>query len=225
LYSLVTNFLEPISYFIYVVAVALRFKADHSVTLKVLFLFYLLATVLMTNASLHVFTQVNNIWMYNLVLLAAILAIGFYAYTIFHAVQKRRVVLVLACGTVLYFIVRNFVFRHLYEIDSIGFVLLSISVTIFSFMYFHQILNHVTEAPAFYDFNSWLIAGYLLYYLGSFFIFLCFNYFTYKITIKNRMEDRLLLTTLWGVHNVFLFFSAAITLMGSVWTTYRNRSR
>lgn len=179
----------------------------------------------MTGASLHVSTQVNNIWMYNIVLLAAILAIGFYTYILLHSVQKRTVVLVLVSGTVLYFVVRNFLLWHLFEIDSIGFVLLSISVTVFSFMYFHQILNRVTEAPAFYDFDSWLIAGYLLYYLGSFFIFLCFNYFTYKITLQNRMEDRVLLTTLWGVHNVFLFFSAAITLMGSVWTTYRNRSR
>lgn len=221
----ITNFLEPFSYLIYVIAVSIRLTKDQSLQLKMLLVFYLVATALMTDASFKVFTQVTNLWAYNSLLLMALLAIGFYYFNVLITKVKKGTALLFLAIAVLYFIVHNFIFKKFSELDSIGLVLLSVLVAVCSFMFFHQILSNVKEAKIFYDFNFWLTSGYMVYYLGSFFIFLYYNYFTHKIASTRRPEDIELLNILWGVHNVFLFLGAVITLFGSLWTTYRNRFR
>ena len=77
--------------------------------------------------------------------------------------------------------------------------------------------------PIWYDFNFWLVSGYLFYFLVSFAIFLTYHQFTSNILDTYTSEERTLLTVLWAVHNGLLFISAFTALFGHLWIAYRTR--
>jgi hypothetical protein len=126
--------------------------------------------------------------------------------------------------TTVYLVVKNLVLQQFSLFDSIGYSLVSFTVVALVMMYLHQLLNHVTEQDIFHDFRFWLSSCYLIYFLGSFVIFLSYHYFTVKILATYTHEERYILTDLWGLHNLLLFVGALVLLFGSLWIAYRRKS-
>ena len=164
----------------------------------------------------------DNRWVYNLVCLQSAIAICYYFHELFSSEKKKFVIKCLIGINVFYFLVNDIILGRFFLFDSIGYAILSASVSVMGFFYFYDVLKNVRIRQ--FDFNFYLVSGYLIYFLVSFAIFLTYHNLTNRILDTYTDEERKLLTLLWGVHNVLLFLSAMITLMGSVWIIYRNRS-
>ncbi len=190
-----------------------------------LLLYYTLAFALMLSSSVIVDnSEYNTIWFYNLHAFATVLLLGLYFRNLFQAALKKNVTTLLIITVALYLLVKNAVLRQFVLFDSIGYSLVSISIVVYVLMYFHQLLSNVTDQNIFYDFNFWLTSGFLIYFLGSFIIFLTYHYFTVKILATYTREERHVLTNLWGLHNCLLFVGALMLLTGSLWIVYRRKS-
>lgn len=223
LLNFIAHLLEPLSYVLFCIALLLRSGTDKPVKVMVLFVYYLFAAVSFSYASWLVYKFQNNVWVYNLLLLPAIAAICYYFHETFYSRKKKALVKSLIAVNITYLILRILLHNNSGTLDSFGYALLSTSVSLFSFVYFYQLLKHVNEYKVWADYDFWLVSAYLLYFLGSFFIFLLYSNLTFNILDTYTQEQRKLLTILWGVHNVLLFLSSVTTLVSTIWITYRNR--
>ena len=133
---------------------------------------------------------------------------------------------VISCEGI-YFVTVNFLSPHSLLFDSLGQVILSIAVVIMAFMFMHQVLTNVTEESLWLNFDFWFVSAQFMYHLGTFFIFLTFQDLTTKIMSSNlySKDNRILLTQLWGVHNVLLFLSALLISASIVWISFRRKSQ
>lgn len=224
LHTFIGNFLEPFAYLVYLLAVSVYAKKQRGLSLRVLSLYFLLAFALMLAASVLVETNIETVWLYNIHALLTVGLLGYYFRNLFKTIFKKKVITLLIVVVSLYLLVKNLVLREFRLFDSIGYSLVSASVVIYVLMYFHQLLSNVTENDIFQDFTFWLGSAFLIYFLGSFIIFLTYYYFTVQILATYTNEERYLLTNLWGLHNCLLFTGALLLLTGSLWIVYRKKS-
>ena len=129
-----------------------------------------------------------------------------------------------------YFVLKIVFLNGLELFNSFGYAMLYSSLVCMVFFYFHQVFQHVTEERILFNFNIWLCAGYLLNFLGSFFVILTYNYLTSKIYQNNlsdsdKIRARYSLTMLWAIPNILLLLSALINIYGILWVTYRKNYR
>lgn len=222
--SFFTNILEPISYSIYFLAFLYRLWHNRQSQLWVPVIFYLFATLIMSYASYLVKSNTENVYLYNFMLLpASILFFSWYFMRILRRNLHKVVWIILALNGVL-FVVRHTLmpYRHLFA--SIGFATLSISILVYCFVYFRQLLSEVSEMPIYGNFNFWVVCSFFISYSGSFLVFLTYYYLTEKISTDYVHKNRILLTLLWGIPNVLLFIGGLFTLTGSIWTNYHRKS-
>lgn len=224
LFRFITNQLEPFSYLLYFIGIVIHSRHSRWRSEKWLGVYYFLTTALMVYTTNIFSTQTNNIWAYNVAAVVAAVCISAYFYQLLKSQLKKRVVLLLLSGFILYAFFKNIIQNDFGVFDSMGYSYVSASVAIYVMMYFHQLLKHVTDTNLFRQFNFWLASGYLIYFMGSFIIFLSYYYLTRKILPTYTSEERELLTTLWGVHNMLLFVSAFSLLLVSLWLTYQKKS-
>jgi hypothetical protein len=227
LFSFVTNFLEPVALLFYVAGFAIYRSHGKMKETQVLFIYYILMTTLQLLASINVklgFTKEGNIWQYEIAGFLTATFIGYYFYRLLNGSVKKKVILLLISSYLLYAVFRQFTIEGRRLFDSVGYSLLSASIAIYVFMYFHQLLKNVSEVSILKDFNFWLASSYLVYFVGGFIIFVSYYYLTTKIIKTYTQPERDLLTALWGLHNVLLFLGALSLLTGSLWITYRRKS-
>ena len=218
MFPFITNYLEPVAFLVYVIALFIHYRNNKTIDIKLLLIFYLMATVLLLSASLEVkFIDDNNIWMYDLAALCTSIFLGLYFYRLFQASLKQKTVILLTAIYLVYVIIRELTLEGVRLFDSIGYSLISASIAVYVFMYYGQVLRNVTTKNILKEFNFWLASGFLFYYVGCFFIFVSYYYFTLKYLADQTKEISNLLTALWGVHNVLLFISALSLLIGTVW--------
>ena len=225
MFSFITNFLEPIVCTIYFIILVLQYRFKRNTLLYLLFFYYAGASILLTFGALKVGpTGGSNIWIYDLVSILASVLIGAYFYHLLQSPRKKRIVLLLIAIYLFYALARNVSLQGMRLFDSIGYSILSASVTIYVFMYFHQVLRNVNETSILKDFDFWLASGYLLYFAGSFIIFISYHYLTLKVLPTYTAQERATLTALWGLHNLLLFISALSLLTGYLWINFRRKS-
>lgn len=206
---------------------AIAFYLRHKVLRNgnLLVVYHSVAMLLMLAASFLIGTMVKgNIWLYNLNSFFTVVFIGSYFKQLLVTSFKKKVVLISIGINVFYYIIKNIVFQEFYLFDSVGYSMVSVTIVIYVFMYFHQVLKNITEQNILRQFNFWLASGYLIYFLGSFIIFLTYYYLTKKVLAVHTKEEQYLINALWGLHNVLLFIGAFSLLTGSLWLTYRKRS-
>ena len=149
---------------------------------------------------------------------------GIYFYRLLQAPQKKKTVVLFTIFYLVYALIRNFTLTQVRLFDSMGYSIVSASIATYVFMYFHQLLKNVTGASILAEFNFWLASVYLIYFVGSFIIFVSYGYLTNKILSTYTKQETHLLTALWGLHNILLFISAISLLTGCLWLTYRKKS-
>ncbi|MDE3213132.1 MAG: hypothetical protein KGM98_07850 [Bacteroidota bacterium] len=224
MFSIITNILEPVSYFIYLTAFVYRYFYTRKTSHLLPVAYYFIASIMMTYASVLADRWMGNLFLYNYFLLpAGIIFFAGYFMDIFLK-QYRKVVWILFTLNGLLFVFKIAFIPRQEVFDSIGFATLSISVLVFCFMYFRQLLNEVSEKPIFGNFNFWVVCSFFISYSGSFLVFLTYYYLTEKISTDYVDKTRHLLTVLWGIPNVLLFISGIFTLTGAIWTNYRRKS-
>ena len=211
--------LEPFAYLLYLVAILLHHRRYGWRNERWLLAYYTLSVILTTHTA-HIFTaRANNIWAYNLLAVVTLVCISGYFYRLLLAPQKKKTIVVLLSTFLGYAFVKNVVLRDVALFDSIGYSFVSAAVSVYVMMYFHQVLNNVTEGDIFRNFNFWLASTFLIYFMGNFIIFVSFYYLTTQVAGTSPSPETQLLTTLWGVHNLLLCVSASTMLAITLWLT------
>lgn len=222
--NLLVNYLEPLAYLLYLVAVWFYGRKKGDNRLRPLRLYYFLAFGLMITASLLIEFDRSTTLYYHIHAFFTIWFLGLYFRGLLHSRFQKNTVLALILATTVYMVVKTLVLKETRLFDSIGYSMISAFVVLFVFLYFHQELRNVKDKNILDDINFWLSSGFLIYFLGSFIIFLTYHYFTLQILATYTQAERDVLTNLWGLHNCLLFVGALSLLGGSLWIIYRNKS-
>ncbi|MEO8413429.1 MAG: hypothetical protein ABI472_07200 [Ginsengibacter sp.] len=217
----IKNFLEPISYLVYAIAFLLEYRTHKSKSEKVLLVYYLVAFVLIFYACILALDYANNNnWLYKIYYFLSALVFGYFFNSLLRKRSNKIIVTILFSAVAVNFFVSDFVITRSY-FDSAGNALFFLCVVVASLLYFHELLSTMTEKNILLNFNLWLISGYIVYFLGGFFIILSYAYFTDKF----NYDQRSILGDLWSVQNVLLFITSIITLSSHIWIAYRTKSR
>ena len=186
--------------------------------------YYLVAALLQLGASMVVIWKTKtNIWMYETVALLTAVFISHHFYRALQSARKKKVVIALLGIYLIYAVVRQLTIEGVRMFDSFGYSIISASIAVYVFMYFHQVLQKVTKVSILKYLNFLLASGYLVYFVGCFIIFVTYYYFTALVIKTLTKEQSALLTNLWGLHNVLLFISAVSFLIGSLWINSRKK--
>jgi hypothetical protein len=168
----------------------------------------------------------SNIVIYDLMFLLTSVSLGVYFYSTLLSLRKKLITIWICSTEVIYYVLNNIVFKSSPLFDSTGYAILSTGIVIMIFMYMHQILTNVSDESLWLNFEFWFVASLMIYFLGSFIIFLTFNYLTRKILPDElySLENRHLLDAVWGVHNVLLFLGSLLTLGSVLWISSHKKS-
>jgi hypothetical protein len=216
--------LEAIGYFLYGVTLILYLlKVQKDLRFQILFIYFLIGLSILLR--ILTVTGGNNFY-YSLLYAVNSLGWGAYFYLVLHGKLIKGIAVFAVLTTISYFIIRNILFIPEKVFDSIGYVISSTGTVLLVFVYFYQLLSNVKTDPLSLNFDFWLSCSQLIYNLGAFGIFLTFNHFTLKIlnTEYYNKENRQILASLWGVHNVLLFLASLLTWVGVLWIVYRRKS-
>lgn len=221
---IIKDFLEPFSYLIYSIALLLEYRSNRLIREKVLLIYYVIATLLLTYAAFLAIQYASNStgdnnWLYNIHYFLSAVVLGYYFNNILVSKSKKKIVIVLFSLVAINFIITDFIItRPFFNSTSTAF--LFVCVVSASLMYLHELLIKMSEKNILLNFNLWLVSGYIIYFLGGFFIILSYSYLTDKLT----SDQEVILGYLWSVLNVLLFVTSIITLSSYIWITYRKKS-
>lgn len=199
-------------------------KIDSSKRYKFIVVYLFLTALFTVEISLH--TGKSNSFQYSCVYLLNSLCWSTFFYQLYNSVFKKKIAVVIGAITMLYFLYKNLILEFDLIFDSIGQAISSMGIVLLIFIYLHQTLSVIRSGSLTQNFDFWLSSAQLIYHLGAFGIFLTFNHFTNKIfnTENYSSENRQILSSLWGVHNVLLFLASLLTWVGVFWIVYRKKS-
>lgn len=212
---------EPLSYVIYFIGfLFLFFKVEKQAIYLSLAIFFLASSALMMRAAIRLGPEDYNTYLYNILYLITSLAFSFYFFKLLNKQWKQAVAILTGIFVLIYYLIN---IKEVY-FDSIGFVINSTGIILLIFLYLHQIMTNVTEELLSNNFDFWFICVQLMYHLGSFAIFLSYNYFTHRFFSagSDSAEISTILGYLWVVHNVLLFLGAIITCSGIAWIYHKK---
>lgn len=208
------NFLEPLAYLVYAFLLLMAIDRRSPIAKKILFIYYLVALFLTYYANYLSFTktQGDNNYLYNLFFLITICVFSYYFYNLLTARVRKMIVLFLLLINLTLFIFYD-ILSGKFDGTYNNYVTATcfLSIVVYSLLYFYQILKNVNELNILHEFNFWLISGYLLYFLGSFFIVLFYP------EMPTGLRG-----VVWAFQNIILFTSAVIALAGNLWVKYRT---
>ena len=207
--DVVAKFLEPFSYFIYSVGFIISIGWKKSVKKNLLLLYYIFSTGITFYACLLAYLKTlgDNNWLYNFFFLITVIALSFYFHQTLASKGKKHLVKFILLVNILLFIWYDVILEKFWEeYNNYVVAFCFLSIVVYSFLYFHELITNVNEQSILLDFDFWLISGYLLYFLGAFFVVLFYK----NASVVQR-------SFLWGLHSGILFLSSVITLAGSLW--------
>lgn len=208
------NFLEPLAYLLYTFLLLISIDRRSSIAKKILFVYYLAALFITYYANYLSFSKTlgDNNYLYNLFFFMTACIFSYYFYHLLRGKARKITVVFLLLLNIFLFIFYDIIHKQ-FDGTYNNYVTATcfLSIIIYSFLYFHQILKDVNELNILHEFNFWLVSGYLLYFLGSFFIVLFYSEF------KTELRG-----VVWAFQNIILFTSALIALTGNLWIKYRT---
>jgi hypothetical protein len=219
---LVSSLLEPISYLLFFSAILVYLKIKiGSRKHEVLVIYFLIGFLLLVSTL-----QVDpNTYLYRYLYLITGIFFSIYFFFLLQSLYKRWLMLLFSGITILYYLIEQFSMGGISLFPSMGYVIVSTCIVFMIFIYLYQLMTHVKEESLSLNFDFWFVCSQLVYQLGAFGIFLTFNNLTKKILPSEHYshENRVLLTYLWGAHNVLLFIASLITWVGVIWIIRNNK--
>ena len=202
------DLLEPVSYLVYVVAIAINLYIKNTPRRKWLLGYYATAAILIFIATYETNVNLNRV-LYNLFFVLTIIVL----YVYFKQVLIERIAKIVVNGlfiiNLLLFVADILLAQKFTEINSIFYATIYLTISIYVFFHFAQLIKNVTEVNILQQFDFYLSAGYILYFLSCFIIIL-----TYKhVNVGQRY-------LLYSIQNTVLFLASLITLVGS-WRIYK----
>ncbi len=202
--------LEPLCYLLYTIAVMLSIKGSSSIKKIVLACYYVVAAIVIGIACYFSPVHLNRI-LYNLFFFATISVFSYYFKSLVSTKTKGMLINIIFCINLGAFAYLSLVTRHLTEINNYYYGITYLSIVVYAFLYFEDLLKNVNELSILHRFDFWLVAGYLLYFLSCFFIIFLYDNFDVELRAN-----------LWTIHNTILFISTVSTLLASIWIRQRR---
>jgi hypothetical protein len=207
--SFLCNELEPFSYLIYVLALLLQLRHERSIGYKVLSVYYMLyATIIYIGIAYFE----SNTWTYNLLFFGDVLILSWYYQKLFDTKIKKRLTITCALFNTIIFVYINIISLQYSEYNDDIYGISFITIVLYALLYLHQLLINIKEESLLLNFNFWLVCGYLLYFLGAFFIILYYDHFKNYLTRGD----------MWQIHNIILFICSAVTFIASLQISKKN---
>ena len=203
--------LEPFSYLIYAVSVFISLNSSRSIKRKVLFVYYLFATIVLFAACYTEEDRINKL-IYNIFFFITISVFSYYFKSLLFNRTKENIIIILFVINLFLFIRSDIIFRQVLEYNTDVYAITFVSIVVYTLFYFDQVISNVNELNPLHQFDFWLVSGFLLYFLSSFFIIL----FYYEVEVNQR-------AVLWSLQNIILFISSVLTLIGSSWIYYQKK--
>ena len=207
--SFLCNELEPFSYLIYALAFLLQLKHDKSNGYKVLFVYYILSAVIIYIGIVYFD---NNTWTYNVLFFANILVLSWYYQKLFDDKRKKMLAVICTIFNLVIFAYVNIIALHYDKYNADVYGISFITIVLYTLLYLHQLLINMKEESLLLNFDFWLTCGYLLYFLGAFFIII---YYDHNKNYYTRGD-------MWQMHNVILFICSAVTFFTSLQIYKKN---
>lgn len=208
------NILEPLAFLIYTLAMIISLRKDRSGRQQVLLVHYIIATGLFCYATYLERTNGDNNWIYNTFHFLNICGLSAYFLLVIGNAVKKLVIKWLWVFNVCTFILFDVLMQRFLTYNPTVYAISSLSIIIYCLMFFHHIIQNVREANILTQIDFWLISGYLLYFLSSFFVIILYT----SVLVNLRAH-------VWAIQNIILVFSALITLTGTLWMeTYKQKS-
>ena len=173
-----------------------------------LLVYYGLASIMIAIAC-HSDDEINRI-LYNSFFFITICFFSFYYYSLMLSKMKRYFIIGLFVLNLAMFIRLGIVSHQMVEINNYTYAITYGTIVIYTLLFFDQVLRNVSELNILHQFDFWLASGYLMYFLGCFFIILFYD----NVEVQYR-------SILWSVQNIILLFSSLLTLSGALWINYR----
>ncbi len=209
------NFLEPLSYLLYTLLLLLVLNKNSKVKIKVLFGYYLASVILTYYASFLSYAKTlgDNNYLYNLFFFLTISTFSYYFYNVLIGRTKKYIIVFLFVLNLFLFIEYDILLDQFNDTYN-NYVTATcyLSLVVYCLFYFDQLLKNVNEVNILHEFDFWLISGYLIYFLGAFFIILFYK-------DKNEVQRAII----WSFQNIILFTSALIALTGNLWIKYHRK--
>lgn len=203
--------MEAFSYLLYATAVFVaRDNSKSSVSRTVLFIYYILAALLITIAA-YPNVALNN-FIYNIFFFITICVISYYFHTLLVGKAKRAILYLLVVVNLLLFLINDVIYQQYDQYNPYVYSISYLSIIVYALLYFHQLMTNVDEKNLLYRFDLWVVSAYLLYFLSSFYIILIYG----EVEVSRH-------ALIWSAQNIILFLSSAITLIGSSWIYYQKK--
>ncbi len=208
------NFLEPLAYLLYTFLLLVSIDRKSAAPQKVLFVYYLAALFITYYANYLSFSKTlgDNNYLYNSFFFITACTFSYYFYQLLTGKIRKIIVIFLLLLNIVLFVFYDVIGKKFYgTYNNYVTATCFLSIIVYSFLYFHQLLRNVNELNILHEFNFWLVSGYLLYFLGSFFIVLFYSEFATELR-----------GVVWAFQNIILITSALIALAGNLWIKYRT---
>jgi hypothetical protein len=211
------SFLEPLSCLIYCITLGREYKLHHLKREGVLCIYYFAATIILSYASYLGINYLDNNWLYTINYLLSAFVFAYY-FTSILSKQNNKIIICSVFGiTILTFLYTTIVAPKSY-FNSMGAAGFFLATVVSSFLFYRELLSRPSEKNILLNFDVWLISGFVLYFLGSFFIILTYDYFSTRF----NYQQELILGNLWAVQNCLFFVASLITLSSQIWIAHRN---
>lgn len=219
------NFLEPISPLFPLIVIVINFrKARATPELLLLFILYFGLFILQMSASVFaLFDRPNNIF-YSLISIFSFIFISlFFHRIIFSNLAKKLILLVVIPACSFLFIGYTVFSKRDLLFNSVCFATFSIVIIIYCFIYIREKFNLMEYEKISDDYRFWVTASFLVYYIGSFFIFLTFQYLTQSGLARLTTKQIKAIGMLWGLHNFIYFISCLLSAYGLRWKKFPQK--
>lgn len=204
--------LEPLSYFFYSIAITLLLLSKRTFKVGVLLIYYLLGSIFITIACYTPSDNLNRV-LYNIFFFLTVAVFSLYFILVLESKLKKIIVQIVLLIQFLSFLYVNFIVNKLAGINNYTYGFTYLTIIFYCLLYFEQVLSNVTELNILYQFDFWLIAGYLIYFLSCFFIILFYE----NVEVNQR-------ALVWSLQNIILFLCSLTTLGGILWIIWGNKS-
>jgi len=216
--SFFRNFLESFCYLLYSLVFFLQYLNEHENNKRVLAIYYFVISIVIYYACrVALDYSDNNNWIYYIYYFSFAILMSYYFNQVLvgESVKKvNRYLLIIVLGVLLFTDITSYPF-----FNSIGDGIFFLFIAVNSLIYFKQLLVKVDQKNILLNFDFWLISGYLVYFLGSFFIILTYNYFTGRVTEAQKV----MLADLWSIQNILLLISSIVSLFGFLWIRFQKK--
>ncbi|UTW61857.1 hypothetical protein KFE98_17860 [bacterium SCSIO 12741] len=157
--------------------------------------------------------KINNLPILHVYTNLEFLMLSLYFYWRLKPMLSPRVLILIILFFFGYSLVNSFFFQHIYENNSNARALESILLIFFSLLLFYKFIREarivrLEQTPEF-----WINSAVLLYFSGSFFLFVFSNY---VVNMKREWA-----TVFWGVHAIFYVIYLLLISIG-LWKVRRN---